>query len=76
MKFVVVQLSSFLQGQKNDFRELEYLYLAIHPVEIFEIFTTSSQTSVQQDPMVTCPKMLVFFLNLILVLEIVVLERF
>jgi len=69
-----VQLPYFLQGQKNDFNEYECLYLAIHMVEISENFTTSSQVSVLQDPMVVCVKKSFFSKNLVLVLEMVVLE--
>jgi len=65
-----------LQGQKNDLNELECLYLAIHAVEVFEIFTTYSQASILQDPVVTCIKKNFFFQNLILVLEMAILERF
>jgi len=45
-------------------------------VEISEIFFTSSQISLLQDPMVTCVQKCFFFKNLVLVLEMAVLERF
>jgi len=35
-----------------DFCHFKHLYLAIYMVEISEIFSTSSQTSVPEDPMV------------------------
>jgi len=45
-------------------------------MEISEIFSTTSQTSVLQDPMVyICPPIF-FFKNLVLVLEIAILEHF
>jgi len=50
-----VQLPDFLQGQKKDLCEFESSYdLAIHAMEIFEIFSTSSQITVLENPMVTC----------------------
>jgi len=46
-------------------------------VEISEIFSTSSQTSVLQDPsMVICVQKRFFIKNLLLVLEMIVLECF
>jgi len=44
--------------------------------EIFEIFSTSSQTILILDPMVTCIHKSFFFQNLVLVLEMAILERF
>jgi len=44
-------------------------------VENFEIFSTSSQTSLLQDPKVTCVQ-ICFFKNLVLVLEMTILEYF
>jgi len=55
-----VKLPCFLQGQKNDFNELECLYLTMHKVEISEIFTTYLKVTILQDPMVTCVKKVFF----------------
>jgi len=44
-------------------------------VKISEIFSKSSQTSLLQDPTVTCVQKC-FFQNLVFVLEMAVLERF
>jgi len=49
-----VQLPSFSQGQKMDFCQFRHLYPTIYMVEISEIFSTSFQTSLLQDPIVTC----------------------
>jgi len=48
----------------------------IHLVEISEIFSTSSQTSLLQDHMVTYAQKCFFFKNLVLVLEMAVLKCF
>jgi len=45
-------------------------------VEISEIFSTSSQTSLLQDATVTCVQTCCFFKNLVLVQEMAVLECF
>jgi len=45
-------------------------------VEISKIFSTSSQTSMPQHPMVTCVYYNFCFKNLIFVLEMIVLECF
>jgi len=45
-------------------------------VKISEIFYTSSQIILLQDPTVTCVQKCFFFKNLILVLEMAVLECF
>jgi len=45
-------------------------------VEISEFFSTSFQTSVFQDPTVTCIQKCFIFKNLALVLEVALLERF
>jgi len=63
-----------LQGQKNDFSEFECLYLAIHIVEMSEIFTTFFQVSILQDPTVAYVKKR-NSKKLVLVLEMAVLER-
>jgi len=44
-------------------------------VEIFEIFSTSFQTNVLQDPMISVQKYEVFFQNLVLVLEMAISEH-
>jgi len=51
-----VQLPGFLQGQKMEFCHFKRYYLAIYMAKISENFSTSSQTSVPQDHMVTCVK--------------------
>jgi len=58
------------------------MYLAIYIVKILEIFSTSFQISILQDPTGACVQFFYFFiflffiLNLVLVLEIVELEHF
>jgi len=59
-----------------EFCKIKNSYLAIHAVEISGMFSTSSQTNVLQDPMVTNVQKRFLFQNLVLVLEIVVLEHF
>jgi len=55
-----MQLPNSLQGHKNDFYEFESSSLAIHVVEIFEIFSTCFEVSILQDPTVTCVQNIFF----------------
>jgi len=58
-----VQLLDFLQGPKEHFCKFKSSYLAIQIVEIFLKFSTYSQLSILQDPMVTCVQKIFFFPN-------------
>jgi len=69
-----VQLPGLSQGQEKEFCHFKRYYLAIYKAEISEFFSTSFQTSTLQDHMITCVKKK--FENLVLVLEMVVFERF
>ncbi len=71
-----VYLPCFSHGPKNDFIEFECLYLTFHIVEISEVFTTCSQISILQDPMVTCAKKSLKEKYLVLVLKMTTLEHY
>jgi len=44
----------FFVGPKKDFCKFKHLYLVVYIVKISEIFSTSSQTRVLQDPTIRC----------------------
>jgi len=71
-----VELLNFCKAKKKDLYQFKCYYLAIHAMEISEIFSTSFQTSLLQDPMVTYIKKCFFFKILVLVLKLAVLEHF